>query len=259
MSTALDTEKHQLKLEIGMLQFDSNPDVIQLLSMDQDGDKKWKTVGTAFPLFHNSILYIITAAHVVKGLVGKPLYAIHDKRNVSLATASILKQDEFDIAVIRCNSEILTQIFSPCRCINPDLKAFTCNDSGEEAIYQVYGFPQSKNKISKTQPIIQKMFRMTLGRAHTLPQKTKLAATGVPLLCFNADPNDLVDEKFEKTSQLGKFEGMSGGPVIRHNIKENDTAGKIVGMFVEWHSAEKTAIAVPIAVITAWIDINCAQ
>lgn len=259
MSTTPEIKKHPLKLEIGMLPFESTPDVIQLLSIDQDGDKKWKTVGTAFPLFHNSILYIITAAHVVKDLTGKPLYAIHDRRTVSLATASILKQDEFDIAVIRCNSETLAQIFSPCRCIHANLKLFSCNDSGEDAIYQVYGFPQSKNKISKTQPIIQKMFRMTLGRPHALPPKTKLAATGIPLLCFNAAPNDLVDEKFEKTSQLGKFEGMSGGPVIKHDIKENDAAGKIVGMFVEWHSAEKTAIAVPIAAIAAWIDINCAS
>jgi hypothetical protein len=256
-SSNMDSVDQGVHVQCGKLPFGGEPDVILLVSIDQYGDKKWKVIGTAFPLLHNGMVVLVTAGHVVEKLSGVPVHALNPREGsqISLSRASVSFNAEMDLAVIFCSSVDLHSLFNCCTCIDVDYTRVSAEDSGGTGIYQVYGYPVSKNKISRTSRFDPHMFRISLGKPNRLPARSRLSDLRVPLMCFDIAPDRLLDDDMKKTFALGKFDGMSGGPVIRHSTSHESLYGTLVGMFVEWHSVEKTAVVIPICLITMWIDV----
>lgn len=244
------------KIECGRLALGDYPDTFMLLSIDQDGDKKWKMVGTAFPLFHGNFINLVTAGHVVEGLSGFPLYVFNPREGkmISLVNSRVGFSSDLDLAIIQCSSKDLFDLSDTYSCVKIDYQCKSSQESGIDSLYQVYGYPGSKNKLSLSQGFNSHAFRISLGQFRLSPSKSRLAALGMPLLCFDLSPDHLVDDDGKKTSQLGKFEGMSGGPVIKYS--SSSPLGMLAGMFVEWHRVEKTAVVIPISIITTWIDMK---
>lgn len=249
-----------VNIQYGKIPYGVEPDILLLMSIDQDGDKRWKPVGTAFPFLHGRILSIITAFHVLENLNGFPPYALNPKnrKTISLKNSRVICSKEFDIGVIQCESNDLSTLFDTCTCIEADYNCTSSKDSGLESLYQMHGFPQSKNKFSRLEPFNTFEICISLGTPKPLPSKSKLAAIGLSTLCFDLGIDNLVDDDLNKTRQLGKFDGMSGGPVIRYvRSSTGSLLGTLAGMFIEWHSKEKTAVAIPISTIAAWIEAQC--
>ncbi|CAG9171645.1 hypothetical protein CURE108131_11895 [Cupriavidus respiraculi] len=248
-----------MQLHYGVLPFGSEPDTLLLVSIDQDRDKKWHAIGSAFPLYHNGKVYLITAGHVVAKLSGFPIYVLNSKEKslISLRDAQVSVVRELDLAVVECSLNDLASLFGRCNCVKADYRVPRTGVGNNGDIYQVYGFPKSKNKISRSKGFGPNLFRVSLGAPRQLPKRSKLAGLPIPMMCFEIDPDRLFDDEFKPTFQLGKFEGLSGGPVIRHAAEIDSGAGSLVGMFVEWHSTEKVAVVVPIALITSWIEAWC--
>jgi hypothetical protein len=259
MSRKNETILVPVNVQYGKLPFGEEPDTLLLMSIDQDGDKRWKSIGTAFPMLHGKVLAIITAAHALKDLDGFPLMALNPKNRkaISLKDSQILYSEDIDVAVIQCSSNDLSELFETCTCIEANYDCVSSQDSGADSLYQVYGYPRSKNKFSRSTPFNTYGFRVSLGTRKTLPERSKLSDIGMPTLCFDLDIRNLMNDERKKTLQIGKFDGMSGGPIIRHATSTGALPGTLVGMFVEWHAVERTAVAVPISTIAAWIETWC--
>jgi hypothetical protein len=260
MSQDGDSTLVPLSIQYGKIPHGMEPDTLLLMSIDEDGDNRWKSVGTAFPFLHGGVLSIVTAAHVVASLGGFPLYALNHKNRkfVSLKNSRVLYSKNFDIAIIQLDSSNLSDLFGTCTCIEADLNCISSEDSGLDTFYQMHGFPRSKNKFSRLDPFDTFELRVTLGTPKPLPSKSKLAAIGMPTLCFDLGIDNLLDDDGNKTQQIGKFDGISGGPVFRYvQSSTGSLEGTLVGMFVEWHAKERTAVAIPISVIATWIEVQC--
>lgn len=253
----MDSEqmKNAVKVSYGKLPYKADLEPILLASMDRYGDKKLKLIGTAFPFLCGRWIGLITAAHVINNLSGNPIVAIMGPKRLYVQNAQIIFLKEIDVAVIQCSSEDLNSLFDECLCIEPDIDRASNEESGTNAIYQVYGYPKSKNKFSRLEIMNPSIYRITLGLHKNRPIGTKLAKE-FPLMCFDLGIQNMVDDEFDKTLQLGCFEGMSGGPVIRHKISSHDSDGQLVGMLVEWHNKEKTAVVIPAVVIAAMISVH---
>jgi hypothetical protein len=252
----MDSEqlKNAVKVSYRKLPYKADFEPILLASMDRYGDKKFQLIGTAFPFFFEGWIGLITAAHTINNLSGNPIVAIVGPKKLHIQTAQITILKEIDVAVIQCSSEDLNRLFDKCLCIEPDLESMSNEESCTGAIYQVYGYPKSKNKFSRLETMKPSIYRMSLGSHKNRPIGTKLTSE-LPLMCFELDVKNMIDDDYNKTLKLGCFEGMSGGPVIRHKISSHSD-GLLVGMFVEWHSKEKTAVVIPVAVIAAMISVH---
>lgn len=250
----MDSEQieNAVKVSYGKLPYKSDFEPILLASIDLCGDKKFKLIGTAFPFLCDGWIGLITAAHTINKLSGNPIVAIMGPKKLHVQNAQIIFFNEIDVAVIQCSSEDLNSLFDECICIEPDMGKTSNEESGIDAIYQVYGYPASKNKFSRLEITNPSIYRMTLGLHNNRPVGSKLTKE-FPLMCFDLGIKNMLDDEFNKTPQLGCFEGMSGGPVIRHKISSHDSDGQLVGMFVAWHKEEKTAVVIPAVVIAAHI------
>lgn len=253
----MDSEQieNAVKVSYGKLPYKADLEPILLASMDLYGDKKLQLIGTAFPFFCGGWIGLITAAHTINNLSGNPIVAIIGAKKLHVQNAQITFLNEIDVAVIQCSSEDLNSLFDECLCIEPDMDRTSNEESGTDAIYQVYGYPKSKNKFSRLEITNPSIYRITLGLHKNRPIRTKLAKE-FPLMCFDLGIKNMFDDEFNKTLQLGCFEGMSGGPVIRHKISSHDSDGQLVGMLVEWHRKEKTAVVIPAVVIAALISAH---
>ena len=251
------TIKHNLRpaeVILGSLKSDELPQTALLATIDEEGDKRWVPCGTTFVSIKSPYTVLVTAAHNFNGLRGRPMYlVVAGKFPVSLANAHVVKFDECDIALIFLNSNDLAQLFPRCRCISQD-SILNVSDSALTAIYQVHGLPQSKNKISLHRPFEQFQIRMSLGAEKELPVNSKINHASSPL-CFEASPKNLVSDVGIKDNRLANFYGLSGGPVIRHKIVNDQMMpGNIVGVFLEWHKNCRTAVAMPIAILPLLIQ-----
>lgn len=244
-----------VQVSFGNLPFGDDPHLILIVSCDPDGDKKWTAQGTGFPVLCDNMLTIITAAHVTRGLSGKPVVLIGPSGSLQLSPheCRVLQNSEIDLALISISSEDMVTLFGVCNCIELDFDTVACTDSGTEALYQLYGYPQSKNKYSRTEGWNYEAFRVSLGLERPIPARSALRALKIPLLGFDIDLKKMVDDDYQRNSRLGRLQGMSGGPVIRHPIHGTANGGKIAGIFLEWHLAERTAIVLPALAIVACI------
>lgn len=159
-----------------------------------------------------------------------------------------------DIAFLALNSEDLISLFGECNCVELDWKALPERTAAH--IYQAYGYPSSKNKHSGTLGWSMEEFRVTLGQSIAVPLRSKLHELEVPLLGFDIDLSEMLNDDGKRDTRLGKLDGISGGPVIAHAIDNGEIGpGKVAGIFLEWHKNEKVAVVMPAMAIAAAIQV----
>jgi hypothetical protein len=257
ISTGIKLSPHHVEVQYGKLAFGGAPQIVLFANQDQDGDKKWTAAGSGFAVLHEGLISIVTAGHVAAELKGKPLVLIgpHGSVLVSPNQCRLLFNEEIDLALMTIPSVDLAELFGICVCIELDDHVMDAADSDVSALYQVYGYPLAKNKYSKTSGWKINAFRVSLGRQQPVPARSKLLDLKLPLLAFHIDLENMMDDQLMKDNRLGALKGMSGGPVLRHTVGAEHGAGKIVGIFLEWHATERTAVALPAAAIKAALQI----
>ncbi|WP_157201462.1 hypothetical protein [Massilia sp. Root418] len=241
---------NHVEVHYGRLAFGGDPQLVMFGAQNPD-DKKWEASGSGFPVLHKGVVSIVTAGHVAAELEGKSVVLKGPEGSVFLEKQQcrILYNEDVDLALITIPSTQLKTLFSVCICIELDYELRDVADSGISSLYQVYGFPLSKNKFSNTVGWTLEGFRISLGRKAKVPLRSKLLDLEIPLLAFHIDLKEMVDDQLEKFDRLGALKGLSGGPVFRHDTASG--AGRIAGVFLEWHSVERTAVVLPAAAIRA--------
>ena len=211
----MTTPKIPFSIEYGLLPYTDLPNIVLLMCKDSR-DKKWKPIGTAFPVFHNNVVTLVTAEHVVRNTHGLPVKAINYPYEVSLERSQVLSMGNLDVACIQCDSEDLAKLFKICHCVVP-AENFISVGNMETTICQVFGYPQSKNAYSPNKSFIPNAIRLTLGQQQTYSPNSIPSKPDIPLLQFDLNGKALVNNEFQKTNQLSVFKGMSGGPVINYS------------------------------------------
>lgn len=228
-------------------------DVVMLAAFDQDGTKKIESIGTAFPCLIDGIVFIITAAHVLRLAEGKVLMGML-RGAAELKNAEILINDEMDIGVIIADDTVLADIFDgSCHCLPPS------DNKRSNVFLQAVGYPSSKNKIVKGRPINRNAFNVTLGKhVDGLNINSSLLIDNRLTITRSLHPEKLVDDIGQRVDSLGKFNGMSGGPIVEFAPdKFGQTAvGRLAGMFLEWHRAEAACVGLRWRFIDAWIRVQ---
>jgi hypothetical protein len=239
-----------LEIDYGPMAYGETPSLVLLAAIDQDGDKKCKSIATGFISVAQPYVVLITAAHVFQGIEGRPVLAIGPIGSISLAKAKVVKSDLFDIAVAFLGNDDFLRLFQKCRCVMPEVVSGV-TDSGVSAMYQLHGYPAAKNEISRTHGLKSHQVRVSLGVSRDLPLHSRFSDVDVTPFCFDISPKKLVNDALERDFRLGSFKGLSGGPVVRHSIRHGESPhANLIGMFVEWHKQSKTAVVVP------WVEIE---
>jgi hypothetical protein len=245
-----------IEINFAPMEYGEVTSTVLLVTIDEDGDKKLKSLATGFFAISPPYVVLVTAAHVFNGLVGKPVIAIGKNGSVSLAKAKLVKSDKFDIAVAFFETNDLSILFDAFRCPNP-LIIKNVLDSGVSAIYQLHGFPAAKNEISKTTGLNGYQLRLTFGESKEIPKQSSFVSTDLTPFCFEISPKKLVDDNAEPDYRFGSFKGLSGSPVYRYDASDDKTKpANLIGMFVEWHNVSKTAVVVPWEEIDKIIQIS---
>lgn len=244
-----------IEVRQGRLPFGGDPQLVMFAAQNPK-DKKWEASGSGFPVLHKGVVSIVTAGHVAAALEGKVVVLKGPEGSVLLTPQQcrMLFNAEVDLALITIPSSQLKVLFGVCACIELDHNLRHVADSGISALYQVYGYPLSKNKFSNTAGWTLEGFRVSLGKQEMVPSRSKLLDLKIPLFAFHIDLKNMVDDQFEKFDRLGALKGLSGGPVLRHDVNASG-AGRIAGVFLEWHSSDRTAVVLPAAAILAAFEV----
>lgn len=245
--------RRHLQLFRGKLRPGAEAQTIFIALQDRDRSKRWLACGTAFPVYVENKIVLVTAAHNFLGITDEPALLIGPNGHLRLFRDNfhMVGNTAIDLALIALSSDDLITLFGECVCVELDLDALP--ERQEPHAYQAYGYPRSKNKHSNTSGWSLSKFRVTLGPTTVVPQASNLNQLGVPLLAFELDLSRMVDDDGNPDSRIGKLDGMSGGPVISHPIEKGQAGpGKLAGVFLEWHSKEKIAVVMPaLAIATA--------
>ena len=246
---------NHVEVRYGRLAFGGDPQLVMFAAQNLK-DKKWEASGSGFPVLHRGVVSIVTAGHVAAALEGKVVVLKGPEGSVVLKPQQcrMLFNEDVDLSIITIPSSQLATLFGICTCIDLEDNLMSVADSGVSSLYQVYGYPLSKNRFSNTEGWTREGFRISLGTQAVVPSRSKLLDLGIPLFAFDIDLKDLVDDQFEKYDRLGALRGLSGGPVLRHEVKTSGV-GRIAGIFLEWHSVERTAVVLPATAIKAAFEI----
>lgn len=246
---------NRVEVRYGRLAFGGDPQIVMFVAQNIK-NKKWEASGSGFPVLYKGVVSIVTAGHVAAELEGKVTVLKGPEGSIVLnpQQCRIIFNKNVDLAIITIPSTQLATLFGVCICIELDDNLMSVADSGVSSLYQVYGYPLSKNKFSNTGGWTREGFRISLGTQAAVPSRSKLLDLGIPLFAFDIDLKDMVDDQLEKYDRLGALRGLSGGPILRHEIKAPG-AGQVAGIFLEWHSLERTALVLPAAAIKAALEI----
>jgi hypothetical protein len=225
--------------------FEETPELVLLAHVDQDRSKRVVAKGTAFFVHVDSCLVLLTAAHVFDGLENQPILALGKKGHVSLAGKKVVRSKLFDVAAIILESSDIDDLMVELMCVEP-IAVADVQDSGTDAIYQMHGFPGSKNTFSPTDGAKRHMARVSLGERRDAPKKSSLPLKDFQPFCFDISLKQLFNDEGIKVNTLTEFKGMSGSPVYRYEVTGTSKAmGQLVGMFVHWDKNERTASVIP--------------
>jgi len=205
--------------------------------------------GTAFPVWHAGGVFLITAAHCVQLAAEESLYCFYNGQRIKLDSEAceILLNSELDVAAIFLNDDRIVQLL----CAVDALPVEEEDVSYEVDLLRVCGFPQSKNK-----DVGQADFRPSGVMLSVLPGDHPQVMSDIQhshRIGLSMDPRTFVDDEGGRSFFLQKFEGLSGGPLIKFAERAGAVGGRVCGVFVEWDKQTRIGTAVKFSSLLSWL------
>ena len=244
--------ENYIKFLTGDIPYQIVPELLIIAHVDQNRTKKVIPIATGFAAYSGNYLVILSAAHAFNNLQGEAMLIVGSNGSVSLARAKIVIEKTFDIAVIFLDTDYIKTLFKNLLLVQAE-NIPSVSDSGAGSIYQVHGFPASKNKFNRSTGWIPNYMRVSFGGERNAPKRTTFPLERISPFCFELSLKNLFDDDGKPDNKLGRLQGMSGSPVYRYAKVENGVAGKLIGMFVHWDKDEQVASVVPWKAIESFV------
>lgn len=170
---------------------------------------------------------------------------------VSLAGHKAIVNNELDIAAFVIHDPL---ILAPLGPVLEVLPTATVDTSTAESFLQVTGFPQSKNKLKKWKCFNRHGVILSLDEVDGGMTKLSKEFHSEDVIYHTLSPKQLVDDNNKKTNFLSRFEGFSGGPVVKYSATSQSIVVQLAGIFTRWERKTGRAMSVQWEAVLDWME-----
>lgn len=206
--------------------------------------------GTAFPIRHAGGVFLLTARHCTEVGEFETLHCFYAGRRCELNSNSceIIQNEELDVAAIFLNDARIVELLEY-------IAPIPANAGGEDNdvhLLRVFGFPQSKNKKIGDADFIPNGVGISVLEAQDRQIRSSIPDQHRLLVAMNW--KTFVDDDGQRSYHLQRFEGLSGGPILKFSHTGSGVTGRVSGLFAEWHSDTRTGVGIRFDSILSWLS-----
>lgn len=205
--------------------------------------------GTAFPIKHAGGIFLLTANHCTELEEFETLHCFYAGNRCGLNSdnCEILQNEELDVAAIFLKD---TRVIDLLRHITPIPIDLGGENKGDQVL-RVYGFPQSKNKEIGDTNFVPNGVAVSVLEAQS--RKLRSSIPSEHRFLVEMDWKTFVDDDGKRSYLLQRFEGLSGGPILKFASRGTGVTGNVCGLFVEWHSDNRMGVGIRFNSIMNWL------
>jgi hypothetical protein len=225
-----------------------------LLSIDEERNQLPHSFATATIASMNDEFYLITPAHALNSMGGKPVYLSVDPTPISLASKKVIKSTPADIAVVKLTNSEIDQIFETSVIITEEMVNLAYESIEYGSVF-LEGYPANKNKqkIRKkkiTRSLVQINFSSLVD--DYFPDDTYVKDVH---FAYGYNEKELYDNTGTKVNPR-QLAGMSGGLFKAVSLGGNALP---LGIFLAQDKGKFALIGLDYRFIFKWLKANSAD
>ncbi|OEE62773.1 hypothetical protein A1OK_19490 [Enterovibrio norvegicus FF-454] len=227
-----------------------------LISIDEERNQLPHAFATATIACVQGRFFLVTPAHALEPMAGKPVYLSVDPTSFSLAGKKIIKTSDVDIAAVELTDAEIDQVFQTAVIVTSEMVVAARElKKQENSIPVLEGYPANRNKMKirnklLTRNMVQITFASVAGDYFPDERYSE------PMhFAYEYNEKNLLDEEFNKTKPR-QLAGMSGGMFKVVNELGLELP---LGIFLAQDKGKPALIGLDYDFILKWLEFNIDQ